>query len=136
MRARILDQVKEQRLDRAGNGQQGVGLEVSGLLNDIGNLTAKGLKDRGKDVFLVAEMGVKAAHGAARLGHDHGHGGGVVAIAGKEAGSGFKQGAVADLLAGDGGGGVPVSHFSIDDLKDGCEEKNDVSFYFCQGRIK
>ena len=114
--SRVLGEEQKQRLDGVGNSVHRIGRGGLGLVDDLGHPLAEGFQDRRKDVLLVAEVGVKAAHGAARLGHDHGHGGGVIAVAAEEAGCGAKNRPATGILAGFGGGGFAVGHFWLADL--------------------
>ena len=124
----MLDQIQKQGLNGTGNGPYGVGLGVPGLLNDMGHAAAEGREHRGEDVLLVAEVGVETAHGTSGFGHDHGDGGGVIAVGGEEAGGGIEEGIAAGLLADGGCGGRSVDHSAWGFFPGGLKIENDVAF--------
>ena len=92
------------------DAQRGVGLRNANFVQHLCDALAKRLKHGGKDVFLVAEVHVEAPHRAARLGHNHGHGGGMVAVQSKHARRGIEDLAATRVLARLGGWSLPVWH--------------------------
>ena len=111
--SRIFGEKEEQRLDSFGNSQQGILRGSLGLRDDTGNILSESFQDRGKDVFFIAKMSIKAPHRASRLGYDHGNCGGVIAVAAEQLCRGFQNCLAPGILAGLGGWGLAVHHFLI-----------------------
>ena len=59
---RVVGQKQKKRLHRGSNPQQRVGLRGLGPIHHLCHLLALRFKNRRKDVLLVAEVNVKAAH--------------------------------------------------------------------------
>jgi hypothetical protein len=111
--AGVFGEKKKERFNGKRDTEQRIGLADPGVLENLRNLIAERFKNRRKNIFLVAEVGVETAHGAFRFRNDHWDGGGVVAIAAKKPGGCIKDGAATGIFARGCDGAFSVDHATI-----------------------